>query len=387
MGGAASAGHLAHLVRSGQARTRRALQEASGLSRSALLHRVDLLTATGYLRASGVEASTGGRPPALLEFNTRHRLVLAADLGATHARTAVLDLGGAVLAERFAEIDITDGPAAVLAWLGAEFGRLLDAAGVTAGEIGGIGLGLPGPVDHRTGRLVEPPIMPGWHDVPVREQLADRFGVPVFADNDANLMALGEQARSHPDCPALVLVKVATGIGAGIVVDGTPFRGVDGGAGDIGHVRIPGHDDVRCRCGATGCLAAVASGHAIARQLDDAGFPTRSSREALARLRAGEPLALHLTRVAGRLVGEVLATVVCLVNPGVLVLSGDFADTHFVAGIREALYGRALARATRHLDVRTGRLGDRAGVVGAAVMVADSLYSPDAIDRRLAGRA
>lgn len=381
MGGAASAGHLVHLVRSGRARTRRELQEVTGLSRSALLHRVDLLTGTGYLRASGVHPSTGGRPPAVLEFNTRHRLVLAADLGATHARTALVDLAGRVLAEEYAEIDITAGPAAVLDWLGDRFDRL---AGAADGDVGGIGLGLPGPVDHRTGRLVEPPIMPGWHDFGVREHLRDRFGVPVLADNDANLMALGEHTAGHPGCPALVLVKVATGIGAGIIVDGAPFRGVDGGAGDIGHIRIPGHDDVPCMCGATGCLAAVASGRAIARQLDDAGFPTRTSREALARLRAGEPLAQHLTRVAGRLIGEVLATVVCLVNPGVLVLSGDFADTHFVTGVRETLYQRALARATRHLDVRTGRLGDRAGIVGAAAMVADALYSPDAIDDRLA---
>jgi len=378
-----SAGHLLTLVRAGRARTRGELRELTGLSRSALLQRIDALLAAGYLRTSGVAGSTGGRPSTVLEFNDRRQLVLAADLGATHARLAVVDLAGRPLVEHVGELDIADGPEAVLRRLTADLSALVDHAGARLEELCGIGLGVPGPVEFSTGRVVQPPIMPGWHDYPIREHLEAELGRPVLVDNDANLMALGEHATLGLDDTPLILVKVATGIGAGIVIDGRVYRGVDGGAGDIGHVRIAGND-VRCTCGSVGCLAAVASGRAIARRLDGLGFPTRSSRDVVSRLHAGEPDAIRLAREAGQHVGEVLATVVCLINPAVLIIAGDLAETAFVTGVREALYARALPRATRHLRVATSELGQRGGVVGAVRMVVDELYSPAEVDRRLA---
>ena len=189
-------------------------------------------------------------------------------------------------------------------------------------------------------------------------------------------MALGEQAAHYPDCPTLVLVKVATGIGAGVIVDGQVYRGIDGGAGDIGHVRLHDYPDARCQCGLYGCLAAVASGLALAQRLTAAGTPTSSGPELIERIRSGHGEAVHLARSAGKLVGEVLATVVCLLNPGVLVIAGDLADTHFVTGVREVLYQLALPRSTRHLEVATSRLGPQAAVAGGHAMVIEQVYSP-----------
>ncbi len=379
-----SAGQLLWLVRTGRARTRGDLQRVTGASRSTVSGRLDRLIRAGYLRETGVDESTGGRRPAVLEFNHAHGVVLAAGLGATHGRIAVLDLGGRILAEQDLEQPIAAGPDVVLDLVADRFAALLAGVRADPGQVRGIGIGLPGPVEFDTGRVREPPIMPGWDDYPIAQRLRSRYDVPVLVDNDANLMALGEQAARYPDCPALVLVKVATGIGAGVVVGGQVYRGIDGGAGDIGHVRVNGPDQARCMCGAYGCLAAYASGGVLARRLTDRGTPTASSREFVARVLAGDPDAALLARDAGRLVGEVLATVVSLLNPGVLVVAGDLAETHFLAGVRETLYQRALARATRHLEVTTGLLGERASVAGAHALVVEHVYGPAAVDARLA---
>lgn len=279
-------------------------------------------------------------------------MVLAADLETRHARAAVLDLTGTVLAEHTGPLLIEDGPEAVLDRLGRWFARLLTEAGTGPERVCGAGLSVPGPVDWETGRVVQPPIMPGWDRYPVAERLRQALDehaggssgspltaerLPVLVDNDANLMAYAEQRSGYPDCSAFLLVKVSTGIGAGVVVDGGMYRGIDGGAGDIGHIRL--HD---CQD------------------------------------------ALRLAREAGRRVGEVVVTVVTLLNPGVLMIAGELAGTPFLTGVRELLYQRAMPRTTAHLQVVTSRLGERAGLTGAGAMVVERLYAPDQADARLA---
>jgi predicted NBD/HSP70 family sugar kinase len=379
-----SAGHLLWLVRTGRARTRGELQSYTGLSRSTITQRLDVLRAAGYLRACGVEGSTGGRPAELLEVDTAHGVVLVADLGGNHARAAVVDLGGQVLAEEHEPMKIATGPEAVLGWVDGAFRRVLAESGWDAGRVRGIGVGVPGPVEFDSGTVTQPPIMPGWDGYPIAERLRRTWHRPVHVDNDANLMALAEQTVHYPDCPALVLVKVATGISAGVVIEGQVYRGIDGGAGDIGHIRLHEHREARCECGLYGCLAAVASGLALAHRLTAAGTPTSSGAELVERIRSGHAEAVHLAREAGKLVGEVLSTVVCMVNPAVLVIAGDLADIHFVTGVREVLYQSALPRSTRHLEVSASRLGARSAVVGGYAMVVDQVYAPAAVDADLA---
>ncbi|MGW3118439.1 ROK family protein [Streptomyces sp. NPDC001107] len=387
----ASAGDLLELVRSGRATTRGALQQATGLSRATVGQRLDRLFRAGWLRegAGGpVDSPLGGRPSITLEFDDEHAVVLAADLDTRHARAAVLTLTGEILAEHSGTLVIEDGPDAVLGELGRWFAELLEKAGRRAEPVCGIGLAVPGPVDRETGRVVQPPMMPGWDGYDIRGRLARSFGehtgagpVPVLVDNDANLMAYGEQRTGYPDCSAFVLVKVSTGIGAGVVVDGSIYRGIDGGAGDIGHIRVGA--EALCRCGSYGCLAAVASGGAVARRLAEAGVPAASGSDVRDLLAAGHPEAVGLAREAGRQVGDVLATVVTLLNPGVLMIAGDLAGTAFLTGVRELLYQRALPRSTAHLDVVTSRLGERAGLVGAGALVVEYLYAPERVEERL----
>ncbi|MET7679804.1 ROK family protein [Streptomyces sp. NPDC005423] len=389
--GQASAGELLELVRSGRATTRGALQHVTGLSRATVGQRLDRLFRAGWLRegAGGpVDSPLGGRPAITLEFDDAHAVVLAADLDTRHARAAVLSLTGELLAERSGTLAVDDGPEAVLGALGHWFAGLLEEAGHRAAEVCGIGLGVPGPVDSETGRVVQPPIMPGWDGYDIRGRLAraltEHTGappVPVLVDNDANLMAYGEQRTGHPDCSAFVLVKVSTGIGAGVVVGGSVFRGIDGGAGDIGHIRVG--TEALCRCGSYGCLAAVASGGAVARRLAEAGVPAASGSDVRELLASGHPEAMALAREAGRSVGDVLATVVTLLNPGVLMIAGDLAGTPFLTGVRELLYQRALPRSTAHLEIVTSRLGERAGLVGAGALVVEHLYAPERAEERL----
>ncbi|MDK1474319.1 ROK family transcriptional regulator [Streptomyces sp. 549] len=394
----ASAGHLLQLIRSGGATTRGELQRVTGLSRSTVGHRLDRLFEAGWVR-EGVAAPAGtphgGRPSTRLEFDDRHAAVLAADLDTRHARAAVLDLGGRVLAEHVGPLLVEDGPEKVLDRLGQWFAPLLRTAGVDAERLCGVGLAVPGPVDWSTGRVVQPPIMPGWdgHPVPdgLRRALAEHVGrtpepLPVLVDNDANLMAYAEQRAAHPGCAAFLLVKASTGIGAGMVVDGGVYRGIDGGAGDIGHIRLSDGAAALCRCGSQGCLAAVASGRALARQLTASGVPAASGSDVRRLLAEGRPEAVRLATQAGRRVGEVLGTVVTLLNPGVLMLAGDLAGPAFLGGVREALYQRAMPRTTARLEVVTSTLGERAGLLGAAAMVVEHLYGPDLADARLDDR-
>ncbi|MFE0455205.1 ROK family protein [Streptomyces sp. NPDC058914] len=388
-----SAGELLQLIRSGRANTRADLQRATGLSRSTIGQRLDVLNRAGWLRHT-TGTSTGGRPSHRIVFDPAHASVIAVDLETRHARIAVLDLAGTILAEHTAPLDIVLGPDPVLDRLASWFPDLIAAAGVDPTRVCGIGLSVPGPVDWETGRVIDPPIMPGWDRYPIRERLqkayADHVGpsmedgpVPVFVDNDANLMALAEHQASHQDCSAFVLVKVSTGIGAGVVVGNSLYRGIDGGAGDIGHIRLHDRPDALCMCGSYGCLAAVASGRALAKELSALGFDTTSGSDVGRLLGEGHPDAIRLAREAGRRVGEVLVTVVTLLNPGVLMLAGDLSGVPFMTGVRELLYQRAMPRTTANLQIVTSRLGDHAGLIGATAMVVACLYSPARADARL----
>jgi predicted NBD/HSP70 family sugar kinase len=378
-------GALLKLVRDGTVVTRADLVRLTGLARSTVAQRVDTLLASGLIYEASDSAATGGRPAAALAFNGASGVVLIADLGATHARVAISDLAETVLAERVGALDIAIGPSAVLEWVVDRFAELLQKAGMSADDVRGIGIGVPGPVDFETGRPVSPPIMPGWDGFPIPEFMATSYRAPVFVDNDVNIMALGEHRRSWPVADDFLLVKVGTGIGCGIIVGGRIHHGADGAAGDIGHIRATSREGMICRCGNTGCLEAVAGGRALAQQLTATGVEASGSRDVVKLVLDGNPTAVMLVRDAGRVLGEILAGIVNFFNPSVIAVGGDIADAHehLLAGVREAIFGRSLPLATRDLRIVPCRLGDRAGIIGAAMMVTDQILAPAAVDRRL----
>lgn len=376
-------GDVLHLIRSGRARTRGDIQEETGMSRMTVAQRVDALLRAELIREAGSARPSGGRRPTDLAFNLQHSCILSASVETRSSRVALTDLGGEILTDEHLDIAVNDGPEKVLNAITSAGQRLLKRAKVPLAKISGVGLSIPGPVDPNTLRPSQPPIMPGWDAYPIVELIQESFPVPVLVENDADAMAVGEYSAGFTGVSSLCLVKVSTGIGTGLVIDGRIYQGVDGGAGDIGHVRHPAFAGLVCQCGSLGCLAAGASGGAVARQLTELGIPATSGRDVRRQLLAGNVDTMRLTHEAGQRLGEVMATVVCLLNPAVLLIGGDLASSSLIGGIRETLYPMSLPRATRHLDVRLAALGQDAAIRGMSSLLVNEVFSPAAVNSRL----
>jgi glucokinase-like ROK family protein len=385
-------------IRLGHSRSRAELVARTGLSRGVVAQRVSDLIERGLVVEGDTGPSTGGRPPRQLAFQSHAGHLLVADLGATSIDVAVTTLDGRILGHLDEPADIAAGPDAVLDRVDELLERLRAATRGLPGHLWAIGIGLPGPVEFRTGRSISPPIMPGWDGYPVRERFAARYGAPVWVDNDVNVLAMGEWssgiAVGHDN---VVVVKVGTGVGAGIISDGRLHRGAQGAAGDVGHIQVVGARPVVCRCGNSGCLEALAGGAALARDGEEAARAGRSPRLAAALDRNGavtaedvaiaasfgDPVALELLQAAGRQIGAMLAGVVNFFNPSLIVIGGGVARSGdaLLASIRETVYRRSLPLATRDLLIQRSSLGTLAGVIGAAAMVAGELFARDALAR------
>src|SRR5690606_30340630 len=380
---------LFQLLRDGAPRTRAQLAKSTGLARSTVAARVDELMRLGLVTPVEGAASTGGRPPSQFALNPAARVVLAVDLGASHATVAVLDLAATIIAERTDALDIALGPERVLTHVIEAAAALLDSAGRVNADIGAVGIGRPGPVEPSTGRPVNPPIMPGWNNFDVPGWIAQHLDVPVLVDNDVNIMALGERAMSRPGTQHLVFVKVATGIGAGIVSGGRLVRGAQGVAGDIGHVRVARGSEVPCTCGNRGCLEALASGPAIARSLRQAGLDATNGNDVVELVKHGSIDAIQAVRQAGRDIGEVLTACLSLMNPSVIAIGGSMARVgeHLIAGVREIVYTRSTPLATERLAVVQSTAGAEAAVIGAGILAIEHALSPRVVSTSLAPTA
>ena len=364
--------------------TRAGLVQLTGMSRATVAARVDALIAADLLAEGEFTQAGRGRPATTLRIDPGLGTVAAIDLGATHCRLALADLGGGVLAETVEGISIGDGPQRVLGRADELMRQLLAKSPYTPADVRAISIGVPGPVAFASGTVVRPPIMPGWDGYAPPAFFAGRYRAPVLVDNDVNMMALGEFSL-RPDTAHLLFVKVGTGIGCGIVSDGILHRGATGAAGDIGHIRVPGYEEQPCHCGGTGCVEAVASGSAVAAALREAGIEAHGPRDVVRLVTEGDALARRRVRIAGGQIGEVLASVVSFHNPDAIVLGGSLAALYedLLAEIRGVVYRRALPLATRSLRIEPSVLGERAGVAGAARLALDHLLSPAGLQNLL----
>lgn len=368
--------HLLTLIRTGAATSRAALARVTGLSRSTVAQRVDALIEAGYVREGGTSASSGGRPPALLEFDGSRKLVLTAAVDPSQLVVGLVNFAGAVVNRRVRKIRVADGPGVVLPLIEAEFRALVADARADESSLSGIGVSVPAPVEHLTGRPIEPTVMPGWHDCPIREKLGETFALPAYVDNDANVMALAEYQNLERVVGNMLYARASEGIGSGLILDGKLYRGTVGAAGALGHIAVDGCTAV-CTCGNVGCVAAVASGHAIAQILRERGLPTETAADVVQQARQGQQDATAMLRSAGRDLGRVLAGVVNLLDPAAVVIGGELAEAQdYLAGIRKEVYGRALPLAAGHLQILKASLGEDAGIKGAAALVAEELLAP-----------
>jgi len=277
---------------------------------------------------------------------------------------------------------VTDGPESVLGWVSDAAAALMRESGRPRTDLLAIGVGLPGPVEYSSGRPINPPIMPGWDRFDVRGTLEAQFHVPVLVDNDVNIMALGERETAWPDVDHLIFVKVATGIGAGVISGGILQRGAQGIAGDIGHVQVSRGAEVPCHCGNRGCLEALASGPALAAHLRAKGLDVSTNQAVVDLVKRGNLEAIQAVRQAGRDLGEVLTACVSLVNPSVIVIGGSMAQAgeHLIAGVREVVYTRSMPLATQHLQITQSGAGLDAAVIGASMLAIHHALSPARVD-------
>ncbi|MFD4236639.1 ROK family protein [Streptomyces sp. NPDC058542] len=378
-------GDILALISSGDAVTRAEIARHTGLARSTVSQRIDALIAHGFVDEDAEAPSTGGRPPRRLALRTYGHAIAGVDIGASHCRVGLLDMGGTLIVAREDPLTIANGPEAVLGHVERTLHTLLETADGTASRtLRAIGVGVPGPVEFSTGRPVDPPIMPGWHQYPIPQFFEDRFGVRALVDNDVNVMALAEQRRAFSDTLHLLYLKVGTGIGCGIVADGRIHRGAQGSAGDIGHIRV-GERDEPCRCGNSGCLEAIAGGAALAARLRAAGLEAAGSLDIVQLVMEGNHEAVRMVREAGRSVGEVLSGLVNFFNPETVVVGGALAAVHdqLLAGVREAVYRRSNPLATHVLRIEPSRIGENAGAIGAGTLALEHALSPAQVDRAL----
>jgi predicted NBD/HSP70 family sugar kinase len=268
----------------------------------------------------------------------------------------------------------------------AGFAGLLEGLGRPAAATRAVGLSIPGTVDRERGASLDSPIMAGWDGVELAPFLRELTDAPVHVDNDANVMALSERRGHLERHQDLLFVKASTGIGVGIVTGGHLLRGGLGAAGEIGHTKLPSAQGLPCRCGDTGCLEAVAAGWALVQAARTSGHEVTHVRDLVALAAQGDAGARNLVRVAGRRIGEVVASAVNLLNPEAVVVGGDLAQVYdiFVAGLRESLYSQASALATRELVIVPVTHGERSGVVGCAALAIRQVLDSAAVDRALA---
>ena len=378
------------MIATGEATSRAQIARLSGLARSTVGHQVDDLLARGIIEESTTDKSVRGRPARKLVISPRAGSIAVADIDVGATQVATADLRGDILARDVVDLSVDVGPDRLLEAVSERLGAMLTERGRDPARVRHVVVGLPAPVDFQRGCPVRPPIMPGWDGFPVGDRLRAHFDTNVTVDNDVNLMALGEASHELGDVP-LLFIKVAAGIGAGIVTaDGEVLRGADGAAGDIGHIRISNRRDVVCRCGKVDCLEAVASHRAVLNDLGIAPSPTEdplhASRELARRVSHSDPEALHRIRRAAADIGEVVAALIHTINPRTLVLGGPLSELHdeILSGVRAAVYQQALPLATRKLTITTSQLGTDAGIVGAIALASRQVFSVAGLARLLA---
>ena len=353
--------------------SRAEIARSTGLSPATVSTLVGQLVETGLVvdapqRLS--RRSQGGRPPALITLDPLAGVAIGIDFGKRHLAVAISDLSHEILAERWRTMhDDYDARAGMDGAV-----KLVDEAltrsGTEPDRVLGVGLGLPGPIHRSTGTVGSSAILPGWTDVRIAEVMSERLALPVHVDNDANLGALAELhwGAGH-GASTFVYLKMATGIGAGLVIGGRLFHGAGGTAGEIGHTTVDEAGPI-CRCGNRGCLEMVAAAPALAELLR----PTRGevTGERVVELALeGDPGCRRAIADAGSYAGQAVANLCNLFNPERIVVGGSLgaAGEVLLGPLREAVRRRVIPSAVEDVEIVPGVLGDRAELLGAVALV------------------
>ncbi|MFH9607084.1 ROK family protein [Streptomyces sp. NPDC017448] len=356
-------------VRMAGSLTQAEIARSTGLSAATVSNIVRELKDGGTVEVT--PTSAGGRRARSVSLSGDAGIVIGVDFGHTHLRVAVGNLAHQVLAEEAEPLDVDASSAEGFDRAEVLVKRLIEATGIGPDKVIGIGLGVPGPIDVESGTLGSTSILPGWTGINPSEELSGRLGVPVYVDNDANLGALGELVwGSGRGVKDLAYIKVASGVGAGLVIDGTIYRGPGGTAGEIGHITLDESGPV-CRCGNRGCLETFTAARYVLPLLQPSHGPGLTMERVVQLAREGDPGCRRVIGDVGRHIGSGVANLCNLLNPSRVVLGGSLAEAgELVLGpIRDSVSRYAIPSAARQLSVLPGALGGRAEVLGALALV------------------
>jgi len=373
----------------------------TGLSRTTVSSIIDALLQEGFVREGERlnAAPAGGRRAMLVHFQADAGRIIGLDVGRTHLAMLITNLDAEILARHSGPFEMERGPQVCLPQLTREVRAFVEDAGISWNQVVSIGLGIPGPLDTQLHTLSAPPGMPNWDGVDVWQALQQEFHVPLYLDNDANMGALSESRYGAGIGSAyLAYVKVGTGIGTGLVLDGRIYRGNGGSAGELGHVTID-EDGPLCNCGNRGCLETLAGAQAIVHDayqgLSLARFGTlqashemRTGASALAGRRGvdiaeviraaqdGDAASLAALEHAGERIGVALAGLVNLFNPATIVIGGGVARAGelLLKPLSRAASSRSLPAAWKGTRILPGQLDDTAVALGAVSLVIDAAF-------------
>ncbi|MEE1809395.1 ROK family transcriptional regulator [Streptomyces sp. BE133] len=356
-------------VRMAGSLTQAEIARSTGLSAATVSNIVRELKDGGTVEVT--PTSAGGRRARSVSLSGDAGIVIGVDFGHTHLRVAVGNLAHQVLAEESEPMDVDASAAEGFGRAERLVKRLIETTGISPDKVIGVGLGVPGPIDVESGTLGSTSILPGWTGINPSEELAGRLGVPVYVDNDANLGALGELVwGSGRGVKDLAYIKVASGVGAGLVIDGHIYRGPGGTAGEIGHITLDESGPV-CRCGNRGCLETFAAARYVLPLLQPSHGPDLTMERVVQLARGGDPGCRRVIGDVGRHIGSGVANLCNLLNPSRVVLGGSLAEAGelVLAPIRDSVSRYAIPSAARQLSVLPGALGGRAEVLGALALV------------------
>jgi len=358
--------------------TRLEIQEKTGLSRVTISQHIQKFITSGVLIPSDQLPSNGGRKATSLCLNPNGGFIGICYFSATSLTVAIANLLGDVIDSKYQEIDISDGPNENLPlatqWLTDLFKKIPKSKRL------GVVVGVPGPVAHESGRVVSPPIMQGWDSINISGHFEKSFKIPAYLENDVNLMTLAEHRLIYPEIDNLLLVKLGTGIGSGIIINGQLHRGSDGSAGDIGHIQLDALKGSLCRCGHSECVESFSGGWALVEKVRGEGYSVDCLRDIANIARQGDVKILRLLTEASGYVGHAIAVAVNLLNPSKVVVVGRTVDAsdRILAIIKEVVYQRAAALATKNLEIVPSKLPVERGLLGAAQLGLDKFFFANA---------
>lgn len=309
------------------------------------------------------------------------KLALGIDIGGTNVKLAIVRSDGRVLVDRSIPTAPERGPEAFSRTVGAEARAMADEASVAWDSVVGAGVGMAGFLDVERG-WVEEAVNLHWRDVPLADLLQSSLDKPVRVDNDANVAALGEVwLGAGQNAHTALCVTLGTGVGGGIVIGGRIHRGASTMAGEIGHIMVK-NDGELCNCGHRGCLETLASATALVRHAVAAGVKSPdggelTAKEVFALAAEGHPAARAVVDDMIHWLAVGLAVVANILNPDVIVVAGGLvnAGDQLMEPLRAAFQREALARVARACRLVPAKLGDQAGVLGAARLVLQDIES------------